>query len=49
MYGVQKSFLKAGLDAIKTEDGTVHDYLTKTIGLTDAQVSALHDKLVESD
>jgi protein-tyrosine phosphatase len=49
VYGVQKSFLRAGLDAIKTKDGTVHDYLTKTIGLTDAQISALHDKLVEAD
>jgi protein-tyrosine phosphatase len=47
--GVQKSYLQAGMDAIKAKDGTVHDYLTKAIGLTDAQISALHDKLVESD
>ncbi|MFC7754620.1 tyrosine-protein phosphatase [Tsukamurella soli] len=46
VLGVEPSFLQAGLDELTARYGTVDGYLTRGLGLSAADVSALRAKLV---
>lgn len=45
MLGVQASFLQAGLEQAKTTYGSIDGYLTDGLGLDDATIAKLKDKL----
>lgn len=46
LYSVQESFLQAGFDQVQASYGTMVSYLTTGLGLSQATVDALHDRLV---
>jgi protein-tyrosine phosphatase len=46
LYSVQESFLQAGFDQVQSSYGTMSSYLTVGLGLSQATIDALHDRLV---
>jgi protein-tyrosine phosphatase len=46
LFNVQASFLQAGFDQVQASYGTMANYLTQGLGLSQATIDALHDKLV---
>lgn len=46
LLGVQADFLETGLDAMESEYGDIEGYLSEGLGLDDATIEQLRDKLV---
>jgi protein-tyrosine phosphatase len=46
LFNVQASFLQAGFDQVQASYGTMANYLTQGLGLSQATIDMLHDKLV---
>jgi protein-tyrosine phosphatase len=47
VLGVQESYLRAALDQVATEHGTLEGYLTVGLGLSPATLEALRERLIE--
>ena len=46
LFSVQESFLQAGFDQVQASYGTMSSYLTAGLGLSQATIDTLHDRLV---
>jgi protein-tyrosine phosphatase len=46
VFNVQESYLQAGFDQVQASYGTMASYLTQGLGLSQATIDALHDRLV---
>jgi protein-tyrosine phosphatase len=46
LFSVQESFLQAGFDQVQASYGTMSSYLTAGLGLSQASIDTLHDRLV---
>ena len=46
LFSVQESFLQAGFDQVQASYGTMSSYLTTGLGLSQATIDTLHDRLV---
>jgi len=46
LAGVQSSFLQAGFDQVQASYGTMSNYLTRGLGLTQSTIDALRDRLL---
>ena len=46
LFSVQESFLQAGFDQVQASYGTMSNYLTVGLGLSQATIETLHDRLV---
>jgi protein-tyrosine phosphatase len=46
VFNVQESYLQAGFDQVQASYGTMASYLTQGLGLSQATIDALRDRLV---
>jgi protein-tyrosine phosphatase len=46
LFNVQESYLQAGFDQVQTSYGTMTSYLTQGLGVSQATIDTLHDRLV---
>ncbi|MFM0207920.1 tyrosine-protein phosphatase [Paraburkholderia sediminicola] len=46
VFNVQESYLQAGFDQVQASYGTMASYLTQGLGLSQATIDTLHDRLV---
>jgi protein-tyrosine phosphatase len=46
LFNVQESYLQAGFDQVQASYGTMASYLTQGLGLSQATIDTLHDRLV---
>jgi protein-tyrosine phosphatase len=46
LFNVEESYLQAGFDQVQTSYGTMASYLTQGLGMSQATIDTLHDRLV---